>query len=435
MAKPRISLCLIARNEEALLPACLASAAEAADEIILVDTGSTDRTREIARAAGARVLERPWDDDFAAPRNLAAAHATGDFILQLDADEQLAAAGAPAVRRAVKRAAFDVGLVRCHNADAPDAPAAEVLAGRRRVGPPGLLPRLLRRAPDLRWVGCIHESVLEWAAARGNRLEAVPIDLVHYGYTNPVFAGKEKRERNLALLRKRVREEPDSAVSLGYLAAELLADGNLAEASEVAERGWSALPRQPRYRSIRRLAVIRAAAAVRAGKPEVALETIRTFEVREGVIPDLVYHRGCALELLAAAAESPEARTARLREAEGCFEEALRLLERGGFEQVMHGTPAQVWARLGVVRLTGGRPGEALECFTRSRAMGATDRIALAEAEALLALARPGEALRALEPLLGEGREAWLLAARAAQALGASADAKVFLARAQQLRP
>lgn len=432
MAKPRISLCLIARDEEALLPACLSSAREAVDEIILVDTGSTDRTREIARAAGAAVLERPWDDDFAAPRNLAAAQATGDWILQLDADEQLAPGAGAALRRAVKRARFDVGLVRCHNAAATDAGVAEVLAGKRRVGSPGLLPRVLRRAPDLRWTGCIHESVLEWAAARGNRLEPVAVDLVHYGYTKQVYVGREKRERNLALLRKRLREEPDSVVSLGYLAAELLSRGDLDEAEAVAEQGWAALPRQPAYRSARRVAVVRAAVAVRRGRPAVALETADAFARREGVIPDLVFHRACALELEAAAATSPEERAARLGEAEACHEEALRLVERGGFEQVMHATPAQGWARLGVVRLRAGRAAEALECFARSRGAGATDRIALAEAEALLALARPGEALRALEPLLGAaGPEGWVLAARAAQALGADADAEVFLARAQ----
>ncbi|HYD39787.1 MAG TPA: glycosyltransferase family 2 protein [Anaeromyxobacter sp.] len=430
MAKPRISLCLIARNEEALLPACLASARDAVDEMVVVDTGSSDRTIEVARAAGARVLERPWDDDFAAPRNLAAAHATGDFVFQLDADEQLAPGGAAAVRRAVKHAAFDVGLVRCHNAAATDAPAEAVLSGARRVGAPGLLPRLVRRTPDLRWVGCIHESVLEWAAARGNRLAPVAVDLVHYGYTERVFAGKEKRERNLALLRKRVREEPDSAVSLGYLAAELLANGDLAEAEEVAARGWAALERQPRYRSVRRLAVVRAAVAVRRGRPAVALEAAARFEAREGMHPDLAFHRGCALELVAREAAGEE-RAARLAEAERSFEEALALLARGGFDQVMHATPAQVWARRGVVRTAAGRAAEALECFARSRAAGATDRIALAEAEALLALSRPGDALRALEPVLGAGPEGWLLAARAAQALGAHGDAKVFLAKAQ----
>jgi tetratricopeptide (TPR) repeat protein len=435
MAKPRISLCLIARNEEGMLPACLESAREAADEVILVDTGSTDRTRELARAAGATVLEAPWEDDFAAPRNLAAAHAGGDFILQLDADERLAPGAAAAVRRAARKAAFDVGLVRCHNASSVEAAPAEVLSGARRVGQVGQLPRLLRNAKDLRWVGCIHESVLEWAAARGNRLERLPVDLVHYGYTDPVFGGREKRARNLALLRKRAALEPESAVSLGYLAAELLADGDLDAAAEVAERGWAALSRQPPHRSVRRLAVVRAAAGVRRGRPEVALESADGCEAREGKNPDLSYHRGCALEMLwEKAGEAEPGRAALLAGAQEAYREALALLDRGNFEQVMHAERPQVWARLGASSLRAGRPEEALEAFRRSRAAGATGRIALAEAQALLALSRPAEALLALEPLLGAatgpGREGWLLAARAAQALGAGAEARAFLARA-----
>ncbi len=435
MAKPRISLCVIARNEEAMLPACLESAREAVDEVIVVDTGSTDRTRELARTVGAIVLESPWEDDFAAPRNLAAARAGGDFILQLDADEQLAPGAAAAVRRAARRAAFDVGLVRCHNASTVDAPPAEVLAGVRRRGQIGQLPRLLRNAPDLRWVGCIHESVLEWAAARGSRLEKIPVDIVHYGYTDPVFCGRDKRARNLALLRKRAAQEPDSVVSLGYLAAELLADGDPAAAAEVADRGWAALSRQPAHRSVRRLAVVRAAAAVRRGRPEVALESAEGCEAREGKNPDLSYHRGCALELLwEKAGEGAEGRVALLAGALESYREALELLDAGGFEQVMHAERSQIWARLGAASLRAGRPEEALEAFRRSRAAGATGRVALAEAQALLALARPAEALRVLEPLLGaaagSGREGWLLAARAAQALGSAADARAFLARA-----
>ncbi len=421
-----------------MLPACLESAREAVDEIVLVDTGSSDRTVELARAAGAQVLERAWDDDFAAPRNLAAAHASGDVILQLDADERLAPGGAGAVRRAaraaLRRPGFDVGMVRCHNADAVDAPAAQVLSGARRVGQVGMLPRLLRRTPDLRWVGCIHESVLEWAAARGNRLTPVPVDLVHLGYTGAMFTGREKRARNLTLLRKRAREEPDSAVSLGYLAAELLANGELAEAEAVADLGWAALDRQPPYRSVRRLAVVRAATAVRRERPEVALQAADAFEAREGRNPDLSYQRGCALELLAGRAVEPREHAALLRRARVAFEESLSLLARGGFEQVMHASRAQVWARLGVVSLREGRPAEALEAFSTSRAAGAAPRIALGEAEALLALSRPGDALRALEPVLGEGKgtvpEGWVLAARAAQALGATAEAQAFLARA-----
>jgi glycosyltransferase involved in cell wall biosynthesis len=83
----RISLCLIAKNEAANLPACLHSAAGLVDEIIVVDTGSTDRTKEVAAGLGARVFDFAWCDSFAAARNESLHHATGDWILWLEADE------------------------------------------------------------------------------------------------------------------------------------------------------------------------------------------------------------------------------------------------------------------------------------------------------------------------------------------------------------
>ena len=85
---PSVSLCLIARDEEAHLPACLASAAGLFDETVVVDTGSADRTRAGA-AAGARVCDFPWADDFAAARNESLRHATGAWASWLDADERL----------------------------------------------------------------------------------------------------------------------------------------------------------------------------------------------------------------------------------------------------------------------------------------------------------------------------------------------------------
>jgi glycosyltransferase involved in cell wall biosynthesis len=96
---PRLSVTIIACDEEPDLPACLASVAFA-DEIVVVDSGSRDRTREVARAAGARVLERPFDG-FAAQKQFALEQATGDWVLNLDADErcseELAAALGPAM--------------------------------------------------------------------------------------------------------------------------------------------------------------------------------------------------------------------------------------------------------------------------------------------------------------------------------------------------
>src|SRR5690349_7953622 len=86
---PRVSLTLIVKNEEHNLPACLASAADLVAEVIVVDTGSTDRTKEAAARFGARIFDFPWIDDFAAARNEALRHATGDWILWLDADDRI----------------------------------------------------------------------------------------------------------------------------------------------------------------------------------------------------------------------------------------------------------------------------------------------------------------------------------------------------------
>src|SRR2546427_10591625 len=96
----RISLTMIVKNEERALPACLEAARPWVDEIVVVDTGSTDRTREIAAGFGARVHEWAWRDDFAAARNESLRHTTGDWILALGADEVLSPELGPALRRA-----------------------------------------------------------------------------------------------------------------------------------------------------------------------------------------------------------------------------------------------------------------------------------------------------------------------------------------------
>jgi glycosyltransferase involved in cell wall biosynthesis len=87
--RPRRSLCMIVRDEEQDLAECLESVADLIDEIVVVDTGSTDRTCDVARHFGARVFNFPWVDSFAAARNESLRHATGDWTFWLDADDRL----------------------------------------------------------------------------------------------------------------------------------------------------------------------------------------------------------------------------------------------------------------------------------------------------------------------------------------------------------
>jgi tetratricopeptide (TPR) repeat protein len=414
-----------------MLPGCLASVRGAVDEVVLVDTGSTDRTVALARAAGATVLERPWDDDFAAPRNLAIERATGDWVLVLDADERLAAGAGGVIRAALRRGGFDLGFLRFHNASRGDAALVEVANGTARAGEPYSLPRLMRRLPDLRFRGIVHENVNDWAAAHGNRIELLPADVVHLGYVRELQGSTAKRDRNLALLRRRLALEPEDVTAYGYVAQELLQRGEVAEAEAVAARAWALVPSQPAHRSLRRVALVRAAVAVQRGQPELALATLDLVEGREVSNPDYALLRGMAEEVRAfgAPAGSP-ARAAGLEAAAGCFRRALALLEGGAFLQVLLLDLPVGLVRLGTALLGLGRPAEAAEAFARAERAGGGLEAVVGRAEAAARGGAPGGALSLLEPFLRDRPEPWLVAALAASTLGAAADARLFLGRA-----
>ncbi len=99
--KPTLSVCMIVKNEEKSLPRCLESIKNVADEIIIVDTGSTDNTMSIARDFGAKVYQYAWKDNFSEARNHSLSHASCDWILQIDADEEREQADIPKLRQAM----------------------------------------------------------------------------------------------------------------------------------------------------------------------------------------------------------------------------------------------------------------------------------------------------------------------------------------------
>jgi tetratricopeptide (TPR) repeat protein len=430
----RLSLCLIARDEETMLPGCLASVEGLVDEIVVVDTGSRDATPHIAREAGARVAHIPWNDDFSAPRNEALRLATGEFVLVLDADERLAPGSGPRLRAAVERGTFDCGMVRLHNASRLDASPSDVVAGRTRLGTAMLLPRVLRRAPDLRYSGIVHESVSEWVASRGMRVVPVEVDVIHFGAIPEVRAQRGKRDRNLTLLRRRCAAEPESITPFGYLALELISTGELGEAAEVVERGWAILDSQAAEISVLRLAVARAIVAVETDAPERALDAVARAELTDGAQPDLCHLRGRALVQLAFRASGVERERA-LAEADAAFRAALALAGRDGLRQYIAGSSS--WASrngVGEVMLALERTADALLTFQETLTeCPESPEARLGEVEALLPI-QPAMALARVERLLDESPDGWLLAGAAALALGAVSDARVFLAKAHARR-
>ena len=286
---------MIVRNEAEMIADCIASTAGAVDEVVVVDTGSEDRTIEFARQAGAQVVPFAWRDDFAAARNASIAAATGSWILVLDADERLAPGAAAAIRAAVRCATAPAGVLRLHDASRLDATPAEVLSGKARLGEPGDLPRLFRHDPDLAYEGRIHEHLTAWMLRHGRTVMRVNADIIHLGAIPDLRCARGKNGRNITLLRHRVHDEPLDFDASGYLAQELYREGALDEARNVVEDIW---PRrnEPSKVCTHRLSVARAILARNARKPDEMLETLADEVKRGGPHPELAFLRGCALE-------------------------------------------------------------------------------------------------------------------------------------------
>jgi tetratricopeptide (TPR) repeat protein len=194
-----VSLCMIVRDEAELLPRFFAAAAGLWDELIVVDTGSTDDTVAISVAAGARVLVHPWNDSFADARNVGLDAATGDWILFLDADEIAPPELLPALRAVVADDRYGAATLRMRN-DFPD--------GNRRAS---AILRLFRRDDTIRFRHRIHEEVAAPVAAylkRTNRaLTALPVEVLHLGYGRARAVARHKKERDLRLLEASVAED------------------------------------------------------------------------------------------------------------------------------------------------------------------------------------------------------------------------------------
>lgn len=216
---PKLSLSMIVRNEAATLCHCLASVKDLVDEMIVVDTGSTDNTREIAGSFGAHVHAFSWVDDFSAARNESLKHCTGDWVLVLDADEAIDALDHTIIRQAIdheEHAAFRLTLRDYFSS-----------GNQATIGIPATLNqshytegrgfshysdfnglRLCKRLPDLAFQGRIHELLDPFFEARHLQIGGLPAVIHHYG---KVFKDREdfKRSYYLKLAQEEAEKHPE----------------------------------------------------------------------------------------------------------------------------------------------------------------------------------------------------------------------------------
>lgn len=221
-----VSLCMIVKNEEKNLPRCLDSVRELVDEIVIVDTGSEDRTRDIARSYTESVYDFPWQDDFAAARNFSFSKASMQYCMWLDADDVLEPEDRERFRRLKESLSPDTDMVMLRYHTAFDETGSPCFTYYRE--------RLIRRDAGFFWQGAIHEAI----APAGNVVYSEAA--VSHRKTDP-----GDPDRNLRIFQRLLREKGTLAPrEQFYYARELTAHGRDTEAVAVLEKfldsgeGW-----------------------------------------------------------------------------------------------------------------------------------------------------------------------------------------------------
>jgi tetratricopeptide (TPR) repeat protein len=218
----RISLCMIVRDEEEMLPRTLEAIRPAVDEIIVVDTGSQDRTIEIAKSFGATVIEREWTGSFSDARNVSLEAATGDWFLYLDADEVLVPEDAEKLRELAGQTWREAFYLHETNFTGTEEVGLSVVHSALR---------LFRNRPEYRFVGRLHEQIaVHLPAYLPERVVQSAVRVNHYGYLGVVRESKDKARRNIDLLLQQQEEGATNSFFHYNLGSEYLALGDVDKA-------------------------------------------------------------------------------------------------------------------------------------------------------------------------------------------------------------
>ncbi|MBX6773450.1 MAG: glycosyltransferase [Chloroflexi bacterium] len=333
-----LTVCMITKNEEPNIGRALESVKPVANQIVVVDTGSTDRTVDIAKDLGAEVHEHPWNGDFSAARNASLRYAKHSWILVLDGDEELDPSSIPAVQAIERRREPKPLGYRVISASFTETGVQE-----------GEVLRLFRNRKGLLYVGRIHEQVAPWVFRSEEDMPQSGIRLIHKGYTDAEIARKNKRERNRSLLEAAIAQSGDPSAYLTYqLAKEWALIGKFDKAAKLLESIMHRTDRSNHPAFVRTLA----SCYERLGRDEEEVKLLDRWIPVYADYTDLIYLRAAAkarsgrlleaaadLAMAVAKGDSPPRyehtvgtgsflaleMLARVNEAFGCVNEAERL--------------------------------------------------------------------------------------------------------------
>lgn len=296
---------LIVRNEELHLAQCLDSIQPWADELIVVDTGSTDQTVQIAASRGAHVVHMAWADDFAQVRNFGIGQARTLWVLVLDADERLAE---------------DTDMLQLrnkllHSKETAYRVVIESTVERQRIRHEAV--RLFRADQGYRYVGAIHEQLASGMPGAWRDVDGPLSDirLQHLGYEPSELVRKQTAERNGRIIRKLLEEQPNSPFHWYNLGVTLSQQAKAAEASAAFARARALIAPDAPFRPSLMLDSARALLAL--GEEEAALELLTNESERYFNYADLQLLYGECLQRQGAWLEAKQAYTAAIEAGQG----------------------------------------------------------------------------------------------------------------------
>ncbi len=203
---PTISLCMIVKNEEKFLPRCLESVKGHVDEIIIVDTGSTDSTIEIAKRYNAKIYHHPWENSFSKARNYSLKYATCEWILILDADEEIDKKDAHKLKDVIKENSVDIIHLPVFNRPVGGKNVSISNSG-----------RLFKNH-----LGFCYEGIVHNVLKHSNLAKKANIKIYHYGYNQDDEQMEKKFIRTSTLLREQIKDDPENPIPRHYLAISCL---------------------------------------------------------------------------------------------------------------------------------------------------------------------------------------------------------------------
>jgi tetratricopeptide (TPR) repeat protein len=314
---PHLSLCMIVRDCAAVLEPCLASIRPWVDELVVVDTGSKDRTPEVASKHGARVSRFPWRDDFSAARNESLRLAGGKWIFWMDSDDTIDEENGRKLRALADgphRQSVWGYVMQVH---CPGPGGTEDYTAVDHV-------KLFRNHRDLRFEGRIHEQILPAIRRVGGEVGWTDIFVVHSGSDHSPPGRRKKHERDLRILQLDVQERPDHPFVLFNLGMTFADMGEHAQAVEWLRRSIELA--QPTESHLRKAYALLAASAAESGRRgeawHVCCEGLELFPGD----PELLFRKG----MLAHAA-------GRLHEAEAAYRQALEPAAERYFSSIDQG--------------------------------------------------------------------------------------------------